>query len=213
MNKKLAIIGAGGHAKVVLETALLMQHWESIVFIDDNHKDKTEFMGFPLLGTSNLLGKTVTPQEYDIALGIGDNSARAQQFTEIEQLGFSFPVIVHPTAFVSRFASIGAGSVLFAQTAVNAGAVIGKAAIINTSASVDHDCILDDFVHISPGANLAAAMSLLTVLFHAVRSIAAVTQMRSLRRPMPSATGPDSRVNSAKNTTPMIIMTRKVSRW
>lgn len=112
-------------------------------------------MGFPLLGTSNLLGKTVTPQEYDIALGIGDNSARAQQFTEIEQLGFSFPVIVHPTAFVSRFASIGAGSVLFAQTAVNAGTVIGKAAIINTSASVDHDCILDDFVHISPGANLA----------------------------------------------------------
>ena len=155
MNKKLAIIGAGGHAKVVLETALLMQHWESIVFIDDNHKDKTEFMGFPLLGTSNLLGKTVTPQEYDIALGIGDNSTRAQQFTKTEQLGFSFPVIVHPTAFVSRFASIGAGSVLFAQTAVNAGAVIGKAAIINTSASVDHDCILDDFVHISPGANLA----------------------------------------------------------
>ncbi|WP_373755390.1 acetyltransferase [Neisseria sp.] len=155
MNKKLAIIGAGGHAKVVLDTALLMNRWTSIVFLDDFHNGKTEFMGFPLLGSCNLLGLHIKPDEYDIALGLGGNDIRARRLIEAEQLGFRLPCIVHPTAVVSRFAEIGAGTVLFAHSAVNAGATVGKGVIINTSATIDHDCELADFVHISPGVHLA----------------------------------------------------------
>lgn len=156
-NKKLAIIGAGGHAKVVLDTALLMNRWTEIVFLDDFSDGINEFMGFPLLGGSSLLGNEIQPDEYEIALAVGNNAARAQLFERTEQNGFVLPCIVHPNATASRFAEIGAGSVLFAQSAVNAGAFVGKGAIINTGATVDHDCVLGDFVHISPGAHLAGS--------------------------------------------------------
>lgn len=155
MNKKLAIIGAGGHAKVLLDAALLMNRWTSAVFLDDFHNGRTEFMGFPLLGGCGLLGSQIMPEEYDVALGLGANTVRAQRFAEAERLGFRLPCIIHPTAVVSRFAEIGAGTVLFAHSAVNAGAAVGKGVIVNTSATIDHDCQLADFVHISPGAHLA----------------------------------------------------------
>lgn len=155
MNKKLAIIGAGGHAKVVLDAALLMKQWEEIVFLDDYHNGRSEFMGFRLAGGSELLGRVLQPSEYDVALGIGSNNARAQCFETAEKAGFTMPCIVHPSAVVSRFTDLGQATVVFANSVINAGAKIGKGVIINTSSTVDHDCILDDFVHISPGVHLA----------------------------------------------------------
>lgn len=155
MNKKLAIIGAGGHAKVVLDAALLMKQWEEIVFLDDFHNGRSEFMGFRLAGACALLGQALQPDVYDVALGIGSNNARAKYFETADKAGFTMPCIVHPSAVVSRFATLGRASVVFANAVINAGAKIGNGVIINTSASVDHDCILDDFVHISPGAHLA----------------------------------------------------------
>ncbi|MDO4640486.1 MAG: acetyltransferase [Neisseria sp.] len=157
--KKLAIIGAGGHAKVVMETAILMKQWTEIAFIDDFHNSRKEFMGFPLLGDSSLLGQSVMPNEYDVVVAIGDNDTRGRVFELAEEQGFSLPCIYHPTAVISMSAKIGAGSVFFAQTAVNAEVSIGKGAIINTSSSVDHDSVLGDFVHVSPGARLAGNTS------------------------------------------------------
>lgn len=156
-SKKLVILGAGGHAKVVMDAALLMRQWSEIVFLDDSSQGKTEFMGAPLLGDRTLLGTTLLPQNCDIAVAIGNNNIRGQIFELVADLGFSFPVIQHPSAVVSQTAEVGAGSVLFANTVVNPDVKIGKGAIINTSASVDHDCVLGDFVHISPGARLAGS--------------------------------------------------------
>ncbi|MFS6938704.1 acetyltransferase [Neisseria animaloris] len=160
MNNKLAVIGAGGHAKVILDAALLMEKWETVVFLDDYHNGKTEFMGFPLLGGCRLLGQTVTPDQYDAALAIGDNATRKRRFEEVEKMGFHLPVITHPSAVVSRFAKVEHGTVIFAQAVVGAGAHIGKGVIINNSATVDHDCRLGDFVHISPGSHLAGNTSI-----------------------------------------------------
>ncbi|VEH88051.1 pilin glycosylation protein PglB [Neisseria animaloris] len=161
MNNKLAVIGAGGHAKVILDAALLMEKWETVVFLDDYHNGKkTEFMGFPLLGGCGLLGQTVTPDQYDVALAIGDNATRKRRFEEVEKMGFHLPVITHPSAVVSRFAKVEHGTVIFAQAVVGAGAHIGKGVIINNSATVDHDCRLGDFVHISPGSHLAGNTSI-----------------------------------------------------
>lgn len=155
MNKKLAIIGAGGHAKVVLDAALLMKKWEEILFLDDFHQGRSEFMGFKLAGGCGLLEQALPPSEYDVALGIGSNHARAKYFETAEKAGFAMPCIVHPSAVVSRFADLGRATVVFANAVINAGAKIGNGVIINTASSVDHDCILGDFVHISPGAHLA----------------------------------------------------------
>jgi sugar O-acyltransferase (sialic acid O-acetyltransferase NeuD family) len=68
-------------------------------------------------------------------------------------------VLVHPDASISRYASIGAGTVICAQAAVIIDSRIGLATIINTGASVGHDCVLEDGVHVAPGARLAGAVS------------------------------------------------------
>ncbi|EGZ44205.1 acetyltransferase [Neisseria wadsworthii] len=154
-QKKLVILGAGGHAKVVMDTALLMQKWSEIVFVDDFNNGEIEFMGVPLLGDSSLLGKSIHPDEYNAVVAIGDNIVRGRMFNLVKNLGFTLPCLCHPSAVISKFAEIGEGSVFFAQAVVNADAKIGKGAIINTTASVDHDSVLGDFVHISPGARLA----------------------------------------------------------
>lgn len=155
--KKLVILGAGGHAKVVMDAALLMQRWSEIVFLDDSNQGQTEFMGAPLLGDRSLLGTALQPKDYDVAVAIGNNAIRGEVFGLAAGLGFSFPVIRHPSAVVSEMAEIGEGSVLFANTVINPAVRIGKGAIINTSASVDHDSLLGDFVHVSPGARLAGS--------------------------------------------------------
>lgn len=154
-SQKLVILGAGGHAKVVLDTALLMRKWSEIVFVDDFHNSENHFMGIPLLGDSSLLGKSICPDQYDAVVAVGDNVVRGRMLNLAKELGFTLPCLYHPSAIISQFATIGEGSVLFAQTVVNADAKIGRGAIINTASSVDHDSVLGDFVHISPGARLA----------------------------------------------------------
>ena len=154
MNKKLAILGAGGHAKVILDAALLMKQWDEIIFLDDSHNGNKEFMSYPLIGGIRQLGQTVLPKEYDVVIAVGNNHIRAKLYDQAKKLGFHLPCIYHPSASIIRFTDIEEGSVFFAQTVVNAGSKIGKCTIVNTSASVDHDCLLGDFVHISPGANL-----------------------------------------------------------
>ena len=152
MANKLAIVGAGGHAKVVLDAALLMNRWHDIVFLDDAAQG--ELLGYPILGNSHLLGTRLLPSEYDVVIAIGNNVIRAQHLQRAEQLGFALPTILHPTATLSRFAQLQQGSVVFAHAVVNASAQVGKGAIINTAATIDHDCILGDYVHISPAAHL-----------------------------------------------------------
>lgn len=159
MTKKLAIIGAGGHAKVVLDTALLMEKWDGFIFLDDFNNSQPQFMGHPLLGSTELLGQQITPNNYDIIIAIGDNNVRSKIYETAKKLRFQLPCIVHPTSSISKFAELSEGSVFFAQTTVNAGAKIGKCVIVNTCASVDHDCVLGDFAHISPGVRLGGNTS------------------------------------------------------
>lgn len=152
---KLLIIGAGGHGKVVADTALAMKQWTQIAFLDDAPNPPAQILDFAVLGSSSLLGKTLMPSEYQIAIAIGNNLARANIFNQIQQIGFESPIIIHPSAVVSRFAQIGAGSVIFAQAVIQAASQIGRGVIINTAATIDHDCIIGDFAHISPAAHLA----------------------------------------------------------
>ena len=151
-RKKLAVVGAGGHGKVVAATALAAR-WTKIVFLDDEAEG--EVIGLPIVGGTDLLGMSLRPAEYDVAIAVGSNTARARLHRRFAAMGFNPPVIVHPTAVIAPNVEIGAGSVVFAQAVVQPDSRIGEGAIINTAATVDHDCRLGGFVHISPGAHLA----------------------------------------------------------
>lgn len=149
----LLVIGAGGHGKVVADTALSLG-WENVAFLDDRASMLGAPLGLPVIGTlADLSGKRGKFSSVIVALG--DARLRLEWTARCLQSGFEVVSIVHPMAFISKFASIGLGCVAFAQSAINADAKIGASCIVNTGATVDHDCLIGDGVHVCPGAHLA----------------------------------------------------------
>ena len=155
----LLVIGAGGQGKVVADTAYEHGHWKKIAFLDDRYPELNSLLSCPVLG--KIEHAPLFSHEYsDIVVAIGNNLVRVKLIRHFKKIGFSIPIVVHPSAFVSKFAKIGSGSVIFAQGVVNAGAEIGIGCIVNTGATVDHDCSIGDGVHVSPGAHLAGEVKI-----------------------------------------------------
>lgn len=153
----LAIVGAGGHGKVVADTAVGTGRWDQVSFFDDNCTDEVIAGLWPVVGTYSKLLSDL--QTYDgVIVAVGNNSFRLDKTRELIRLGANIVSIIHPTAYVSPFAEVNKGVVVCACAVVNIGASIGLGSIVNTSAVVEHDCSLSDGVHISPGANLAGAV-------------------------------------------------------
>jgi sugar O-acyltransferase (sialic acid O-acetyltransferase NeuD family) len=155
----LLILGAGGHARVLAETALASGRFVSVAFLDDRCTGPAQLppvLGWPVLGPLAQALESSTQQQFAAAVvAIGHAVTRLRWVDQLQAAGYPLPVVVHPTAWVSPSAQIGAGSVVFAQAVLQAQAVIGRGAILNTGCSVDHDALLGDGVHICPGARLA----------------------------------------------------------
>ena len=115
-HKKLAIVGAGGHGKVVAATALAAGRWTEIVFLDDEAEG--EILGLPVIGRTGLAGMGVLPAEYDLAVAVGSNAVRELLCRRFAALGFSLPVIIHPTAVIAPDVEIGANVIVGAGAAV-----------------------------------------------------------------------------------------------
>lgn len=159
----LLILGAGGHAKVVAETALALGQFSRIAFLDD-HRYSSEAMpkvvGWPVLGALSQALEPAMLGTFDSALvAFGRASSRLFWLERLSAAGYSLPSLVHPTAWVSPTAQLGSGTVVLAQAVVQAQAVIGPGAILNTGCSVDHDSQLAAGVHVCPGARLAGEVT------------------------------------------------------
>lgn len=150
----LLILGAGGHGKVVADTAAATGSFGTIAFLDDRHPDLDSVLDWRVIGTLQDAEKHL-PSYSGFIVALGDNKLRTQLLKQYLDLDFASPSIIHPTAYVSPAAKLGAGCVVFAQGVVNAGAQVGMGSIINTGASVDHDCVLGVGVHLCPGVRLA----------------------------------------------------------
>lgn len=153
----LLIIGAGGHGKVVAETAVAAQRWQEIVFLDDRYPSLRQCVGLDVAGVLEHLG-SYDKQNIDVLVAIGSNQRRLQLVEELVLSGYSLPTLAHPTAWVSPSAVLGPSAVVFAQAAVNAEAHCGKAVIVNTGATIEHDCQLGNGVHVAPGAHLGGGV-------------------------------------------------------
>lgn len=155
MSGTLAILGAGGHGRVVADVAL-SAGWVDVVFFDDAWPRLTSNRAFPVLGdTAALLA--AADQFRELAVAIGDNQTRLFHCEKFMTAGFTLPVIVHARGYVASDAELGPGTVVCAGAVVQPGCSVGVAGIVNTSATLDHDCVLADAVHICPGAHLAGA--------------------------------------------------------
>lgn len=152
MNKKLAIIGAGGHGKVVGEIALLNEY-NIVDFFDDQANEINDFP-FNVVDTLNYLEEH--QNEYDdFFVAIGDNKLRRDKIVWLKKNKMNIVNLIHPKSVISKFCSLGLGTCAMANSTVNPGAIIKEGVIVNTSASVDHDCVIDDYAHISPNCSLS----------------------------------------------------------
>ena len=156
MNKKIAILGAGGHGKVVGEIAL-MNKYKVINFFDDKKKEISKFP-FSIKGTQDQLEKNLNYYD-EFFVAIGDNKIRHNKFTWLKKLKLNIVNLVHPNSSVSKFSSLGKGICIMSNAVVNPGSKINDGVILNSSSSIDHDCIIKEYAHISPNCSLSGNVS------------------------------------------------------
>ena len=149
MKNKLVIIGAGGQGRVCADIARLMGYAE-IIFLDD--------------GAPNAEGKVKDYPQYlpdaDFFVAIGNGAVRRKIQTMLEENGAPIATLIHPNATVAQDVKIGQGTAVMAGAVINPGAVIGCGNIVNTCASVDHDCRVGDYLHIAVGARICGTVTL-----------------------------------------------------
>lgn len=155
--KRLAVLGASGHGKVVADCAELCG-WGEVSFFDDAWPDLQSKGAWRVHGDTAALLESISEFE-GVVVAIGNNAIRQAKLNALFEAGAILAVLIHPAAVLSRYAVIGAGSVVLAGAVVNVDCHIGVGAIINTGATVDHDCVLGEAVHISPGVHLAGGVS------------------------------------------------------
>lgn len=146
----LVVFGAGGHGKVVADI-LLASGLAVTGFLDDGRAPDTTVLGLPVLGPAAWLASN----RARVALGVGDNRARAAVAEACEAAGATLVTAIHPRAVVSPSARVDIGAVVMALAVVNPDAVVARGAIVNTAAVIEHDCVVGAFAHVSPNAAMA----------------------------------------------------------
>lgn len=149
-HNKLAIIGFGGHGRVVADIALSLGIYDKIVFLDDNAEVNND--DIPCIGTTKLIDEICN--DYDFIVAIGSSKIRKKITVLLEKSHAFLATLIHKNAVIGSNVTVGCGSVVMAGAVINTGSTIGKSCIINTSSSVDHDCIVKDYVHIAVGSHL-----------------------------------------------------------
>ena len=150
---RIAIIGAGGHAKVIADVILASGSDQIFGFFDDNSVLwRNTIFGFPVRGPIT----SWQDHSFDsLVLGIGNNAVRKKIFDQFKSSGAKFATVVHPRAALARGVVLGEGTVVFANVVVNPDTQIGPDCILNTACTVDHDCVLGAHTHLAPGVNVA----------------------------------------------------------
>lgn len=161
MNRKVIIIGAGGHSKVITD---IIEKSKDIVlgFLDDN-KEKDEIIikekQYKVIGKIDECVK-IQKENKDIqfVIGIGDNKTRKNIANRYNNL--KYYTAIHPSSQIALDVEIGQGTVIMANTCLNTSAKIGKHCIINTASVIEHDNEINDYVHISPNATLCGTVKI-----------------------------------------------------
>ena len=158
MHKKVIIIGAGGHAKVIAD--IIEKSGDEVVgFLDDNKENgATVIKNYKVIGdVNNRLAMAVTKKDVEFIIAIGDNKKR-EEISHSPNL--KFYTAIHPSAQIGLDVRIEEGTVVMANVCINSSARIGKHCIINTGAIIEHDNIIEDFVHISPNTSLGGTVKI-----------------------------------------------------
>ncbi len=162
--KKIVIIGASGHAKVVADIIFsrkrdLNEKIEIVAFLDDNYKNLKykEIFGISIIGGLDKI-EDFNKENYWFVICIGNNYIRQRIYEKYNKLNYY--TAIHPKATIAGEVLIGEGTVIMANVVVNACSTIGKQCILNTASIIEHDNELKDYVHISPNTILCGGVNI-----------------------------------------------------
>ena len=159
--RTLLILGAGGYGKTVADVAQQLGIYDKIAFLDDGKS------GPEILGKCEEYAM-FAGEDTDVYPAFGNNQIRMDWMERLMGEGIAVPTLVHPTAYVSPRAKIGAGTVVLPKAVVNTGVTVESGCIINIGVLIDHDCYIEAGVHLCPG-----------VIVKAENRIDAMTRMES----------------------------------
>lgn len=145
----MLLYGATGHARVIIDCLESNQIPINGIFDDDI--SKKELLEYKVIGNYN----PALFKDEELIISIGENEIRKKIS---EHVSHKFGKVVHKSATISKYSQISEGTVVFHKSIIQNSVIIGRHVIINTSASIDHDCIIEDFAHISPNATLCGGV-------------------------------------------------------
>lgn len=149
----LILIGAGGHAHACIDVIEQHGQYQIAGLVGMPEEMHTQHLGYSVIATDGDLPQLAKEYQYTcITVGqIQSPESRIRLYQQATTLGFQLPVVIAPTAYVSRHASVGLGSIVMHGAIVNAGARVGNNCIINTRSLLEHDATVEDHCHISTG--------------------------------------------------------------
>lgn len=160
-NRKLLLVGGGGHCRSVLDCVLRAGAYDAIGIVErEGAADKT-VLGVPVVGHDADLPRLLADGWHYAAVtlgSIGVPTRRRALYQQLKALGFQLPVLADPSAVISSHAELAEGTFIGKRAVINAGSSVGVCAILNTGSVLEHDCTVGGFVHVSPGAVLCGAV-------------------------------------------------------
>ncbi len=158
----IILIGAGGHAHSCIDVIEHQGHYQIAGLVGMAHEMHDKHLGYPVIATDDDLPQLLKEYNYAlISLGqILSPGSRIRLYLQAVKLGFQLPVIIAPTAYVSRHATLGSGTIVMHGAIVNAGVRVGENCIINNRSLLEHDSAVEDHCHISTGAILNGGVTI-----------------------------------------------------
>jgi len=156
-DNRLIVIGAGGHARVVVDVARAAG-FDPVAALDPGSVGSL-CNGVEVVGGDDAAERLFAEGLGQAVIAIGDNRVRVELGQRLEAIGFGLPLVSHPSAILSSSARIGDGTVIMPLAVINASAMVGRLVIVNTNAVVEHDCQIGDGAHIAPGSRLGGTVS------------------------------------------------------
>jgi UDP-perosamine 4-acetyltransferase len=158
--KKIVLIGAGGHCKVIIDIIRSSSEYE-IIGITDEHTKTDRILNVPIIGDDRKLIEIYESGVKNAFVCVGalnNMNLRNKLYGKLKTIGFKLPILKHKSSIVSEYTTIGYGTCIMPGAIINAGSVIGINSIINTGSVIEHDCEIGNNTHISPNVSIAGSV-------------------------------------------------------
>lgn len=149
--KNIILIGGGGHCKSVIDVAE-SAGYKILGILDVPENVSKSILGYKVIGTDDDIPKYVDKAEFLITVGqIKNYSVRQELAKKVHKSGGRFATIIAPDAYVSKYATVGEGTIIMHRAFLNAEVYVGNQCIINTMTNLGHEVTIGNFCHLSTG--------------------------------------------------------------